>query len=396
MADPRAYLPPGLHEDVIRKLVLDLSLPEPATIEPLLTSAAYHTIYLVVFGADSAAALHPARTNEPDGSISLVLRVSGKHTPRIKTLNEVAAMSWVREHTSIPIPAIVRFDASEDNAIGHEYTLLERVHGVSIDTIYDSLDDAKIGNLIDQLMDYLVDLHRHKWHHAGGLSVDAASEVVPGRVLAENFWQGPEIAEYWGSAEDVDSLNVRGPYDTYTDYVRSHVQQYIRNIERHEALEWMRELIPRLESFNAYLDDNALALNETEYILTHKDLHFGNIMCDPITLQITAVLDWEFAAVLPLPLWSPGGGFLWNAKDGPEAIAERDRLFEDIFSKLCKERAPRLLSDFDVKKQMPHRAILKLLNFTRAIVEVCPRGQRIENVRKWRVTLEEALSELGV
>lgn len=396
MADPRLYLPPDLAEEVIRQLVEELSLPEPSIVKPLITSAAYHTIYLITFPGDAAAALHPAVANEPDGSISLILRVSGKHIPRIKTINEIAAMSWVRDNTSIPTPAVVRFDSSEDNAIGYEFILLEKVQGVSIDKIYDNLDDGKLEKLISQLTEYLVELHRHEWNHAGGLSIDDDNKIVPGRVLAENFWQGPEIAEYWGEAEDVDSLNVHGPYDTYTDYIRSHIQQYIRNIEKHTSLDWMRDLIPKLAAFNAYLNDHANELNKTKYIFTHRDLHFGNIMCNPDTLQITAILDWEFAVVLPLPLWTPGGGFLWSAKDGDEALAERDRLFKDIFSKICRDRSPSLLSDFDVKHQPPHKAIVEVLNFTRGIVEVCPRRRQIGSARAWRANVEEALGELGI
>ncbi|KAK9772047.1 putative Aminoglycoside phosphotransferase domain-containing protein [Seiridium cardinale] len=397
MADPKLYLPPALSENTIRKLMSELSLPEPTAVKPLITAAAYHTIYLVTFSAEADLAFGPAQSNEPYGSVSLVLRVSGRHIPRIKTMNEVAAMKWVRDNTSIPIPAIVRFDATEDNAIGYEYTLLEKVHGVSIDTIYDTLDDAKLKHLIDQLTDYLIDLHRHEWHHSGGLSLDESGKIVPGRVLAETFWQGPEIAEYWGSDETVDSLNVCGPFSSYTAYVMGHIEQYIRNIEIHQSLEWMRDMIPRLGAFMAFLNDRSAELDGTRYILTHKDLHFGNIMCDPRTLQITAVLDWEFAAVLPLPLWSPGGGFLWSAKDeSQESLLERDRLFQDIFTTLCGERDPGLLSDFNVKTQMPHKAILRVLNFVRAIVEVCPRGQKLDRAREWRITVEEALAELGV
>ncbi|KAF7518979.1 hypothetical protein G7054_g13254 [Neopestalotiopsis clavispora] len=369
MADPRLYLPPVLSDAIIRTLVSDLSLPEPIAIKPLITTAAYHTIYLIIFSAADAPALHPARSFEDDGSVALILRVAGKHIPRLKTLNEVAAMTWVRNNCKIPIPAVVRFDASDRNAISHEFTLLERVRGVSVDTIYDQLDDGKIARLVSQLTDYLVELHRHEWTHAGGLSIDESKNIVPGRILAENFWQGPEIAQFWGDDATIDSLNVHGPFSSYADYVQSHIQQYIRNIEKHESLEWMRDLIPRLQGFLTFLQDRAAELNDTKYILTHKDLHFGNIMCDPETLEITSILDWEFAAVLPLPLWSPGGGFLWSAKDeSPASIAERDRLFKDIFSKICEQRSPGLLADFDVKNQDPHKSIVDVINHVRYIV----------------------------
>ncbi|KAH6658102.1 kinase-like domain-containing protein [Truncatella angustata] len=394
MANPKLYLPPNLSEDLIRKLLADLRLPEPTTVKPLITTAAYHNIYLISFPGESALSLGQAQPNEPDGSISLVLRVSGKHLPRIKTLNEVAAMTWVRDATKIPVPAIVCFDASQDNAIGHEYILLEKAPGVSVDTIYDSLDDEKREYLIIQLMNYLMELRQCEWHHSGGLSMNENGKIVPGRVLAENFWQAPEIGEFWGSEETIDTLNVTGPFDTYTDYVEGHIQQYTLNIEKHASLEWMRDIIPRLQAFVAFLKCNATNLNDTKYILSQRDLHFGNIMCDSVTLQITAVLDWEFSAVLPLPIWTPGGGFLWNAQEGPEALAERDRLYQ-IFTKLCKSLDCDLVADFDIKNQKPYLEISRVLNYVRAIVEVCPRGQKSDSVRSWRTAAEEALTELG-
>ncbi|KAI1781294.1 kinase-like domain-containing protein [Hypoxylon cercidicola] len=373
MGDSKLYLPPRLSETSIRELLQSLNLPEPGAIGPLNTIAEYHSIYVIDFPPQDAAKLKPARTSEPDWRISLVLRVSGKHLPRIKTLNEVAAMSWVKKNTEIPIPTVIAFDASDDNPIRHEFTLLEKVPGVSVDTIYDSLDDAQKKFLVRQLTEYLIELRRHGWNHAGGLSMDPAGNVVPGRIVAENFFQAPEIAEYWGINETIHSLNPNGPFDTYTSY--------------------MRGVVPRLLAFNSLLDQWAGELNVTRYILTQRDLHFGNVMCDPSTAQITSILDWEFAVVLPLPLWTPGGGFLWNGQHTTEGLAEQRRLCE-VFEQVCAELDPALLGDFEPK--LPHDNIKKILNYVRAIVEVCPRGQKADAARDWWKLAEETLSKLGV
>ncbi|XXG96896.1 hypothetical protein Hte_003187 [Hypoxylon texense] len=392
MADPKLYLPPSLPETSIRELLRSLKLPEPATIGPLNTVAEYHSIYLLGFHSQDAAKLQPARPSEPDGRISLVLRVAGKHLPQIKTVNEVSAMSWVRENSGIPIPAVIAFDASDENPIEHEFTLLEKVPGVSVDTIYDSLDDTQRKFLVSQLTEYLIELHRHEWNHAGGLSMDLAGNVVPGRIVAENFFLAPEIAKYWTSDETVDSLNPKGPYETYTSHVKGNIEQYIRNILVHESLAWMRDLVPRLQVFISLLDQRADELNDTRYILTQRDLHFGNVMCDSSTAQITAVLDWEFAVVLPLPLWTPGGGFLWNGQHTTDGLLEQKRLYH-VFEQVCAERDPKLLEDFNPKA--PHDSIKKVLNYIRAIVEVCPRGQKAEAAREWRKMAEQSLDELG-
>ncbi|KAH8668577.1 hypothetical protein BX600DRAFT_510662 [Xylariales sp. PMI_506] len=396
MADPKLYLPGALSDEVIRKLLTEVQLPVPVEIKPLKTIAAYHTIYLITFSStDSGSELGQLQPTEPDGSISLVLRVSGRHLPQIKTLNEVAAMKWVKAHTKIPIPEVVRFDASENNALGYEYTLMEKVPGVSVDTIYDTLDDGKKAYLISQITDYLIDLRHQECHHVGGLSLDEQGQVIPGRVLEETFWQTPEIAGIWGPDESVDTLNSLGPYVGYTGYVKGHIQQYIRNIELHQSLDWMRDLIPRLRRLNEYLDEHAEELDSTKYILTQRDMHFGNIMCDRETARITAVLDWEFAEVLPLALWSPGKAFLWNGQETAEGMAEQDALYE-VFAKYCQERDPELLADFDVKTQHPHKSISRAMNYVRGIVEVCPRNQKAEAARSWRKTAEEALGELGL
>lgn len=287
---------------------------------------------------------------------------------------------------------MIAFDASDENPIHHEFTLLEKVPGVSVETIYDRLDDTQKELLVRQLTEYLVELHYHGWDHAGGLSTNPAGNVVPGRIVAENFFQAPKIATYWGTNETVDSLNPKGPYDTYTDFVKGHMKQYIRNILLHPSLEWMRDLVPRLLAFNSFLDQRP-SLNDTRYILTQRDLHFGNVMCDPTTHRIIAILDWEFATVLPLPLWTPGGGFLWNGRHSTEGLAEQKRLY-NVFEQVCANRDLTLLGDFEPRT--PYDTIKRVLNHIQAIVEVCPRGQKEDAARDWRRLAEEGLGKLDV
>ncbi|KAI1375823.1 kinase-like domain-containing protein [Hypoxylon crocopeplum] len=392
MADPKLYLPPVIPEINIRNLMRALDMPEPIAVSDYKCNAEYHSIYAIKF---QSADIPNNLTTEPhDGLSTLLLRVAGKHYPTIKTQNEVAVMRWVKSKTSIPIPTIVAFDHTENNPIGFEYTLLECLRGTGVDAVYRSFGDAKLEYIVKQIARYLNELHAYTWGHAGGLAPDPnTTDVIPGRVVAENFWQAPEIAQWWGPGETVDSLNPRGPYENYTSYVKGFLEQYIRNIQRHESLSWMRDMIPRLEALNSWLQ-RSRELNDTTYVLTHEDLHLGNILCDERTDQITGILDWEFAKVLPLPLWSPGGGgFLWNCECSPEAKPEQQRL-QEVFKTYCSTSYPHLLLGDDI--QEPHRSIAVVLNYIRAIVEVCPRNQRHGDRMGWREKAEEALRNLGV
>ena len=162
MSSPRDHLPPRLSVKEIHALLAHLSLPLPASIDALQVTATFHSIYLLNYAASTPAeALLPARARRPDGSLTLVLRISGNHIPHIKTANEVATMTWVREHTSIPVPAVVAWDdcsgsggggKGPTNPLGREFTLLEWVPGRSVDRMYTRMTETAKVRLVEQLM----------------------------------------------------------------------------------------------------------------------------------------------------------------------------------------------------------------------------------------------------
>lgn len=399
MATPAQYLPPALPDETIQSLLSSIALPAAKTITPLTVTAEYHSIYLLHFSPAANARLAPARTREPDGSTTLVLRVSGRHLPHIKTANEVAVMRWVQTHTSVPVPAVVRFDATEDNPLGHEFTLLERAPGISVDKVYGRLDDAAKHGLVGQLAEFLDELQARGWESMGGLRfVDDGDEIVPGQVVDETFWQAPDIDKFWSATETVSSLNVGGPYEKYTDLCAAYLEKFIYAIERHESLAWMHDLTQRLTAFRNLLTNHCetveqLKLNDTRLVLAHKDLHFANIMFEPVSGKITSVLDWEFAGVVPASRWNPARAFLWNGTYSDESKAEKEELMAS-FAKVCKEKAVPVLEDAEANEYQ--QAMQTVVSFMRAIVEVCPRGEKEDAARGWRKTVEEALLKFGV
>jgi len=402
MGTPKEYLPPALSEDAIQSLLSSVHLPPATRISPLQVSAAYHSIYLVHFPPSAADQLVPAKTREPDGSMLLFLRVAGRHLPRAKTLNEVGAMRWVRAHTAIPVPAVVRWDATEANPLGCEYTLLEKARGTSADAVYDALDDRAKESLVAQLADVLVQLHEHSWDHVGGLVVaEDGDSVVPGPMVDEWFWHVPDAAKYWGDGELVASLNPLGPYPGYTAWCRGQLEKYQYAILHHPSLEWMRDLLPRLSDFTAVLQQQTLALDkDVKIVLAHKDLHFANVMMDydpssgslPV---VTAILDWEFAGIVPAQRWNPVRAFLWNAKTAGDGGREEKARLWAVFERVAKEKGLTLLEDAEFSSPL-QEAMQTAVNYIRAIVEVCPRGQAEDKVQEWRKVVEEAMEKFGI
>jgi hypothetical protein len=383
---------PILSDAAINQLLASLRLPSTKAIDKLHASAAYHSIYILKFASEDAPTLVPSSSRNSDVPVDLILRVSGNHLPRVKTLNEVACMRWVSYNTTIPVPTLVRFDASVDNPISHEYMLLECIPGISVDKIYDQLDDRAKGYLVSQLTDYLVQLQSHTWEHVGGLSL-VDDKIVPGPVLDETFWQTPDLEKYWVVGDTVQNLNIEGPYKSYTEYSIACLQKYSLNIEKHPSLTPYRELCPRLTAVAERLRDNP-AIDEMEYIFAHKDLHFGNVMCDPVTATITGVLDWEFSGVVPAPMWNPSKAFLWNVQETAEAKIERDRMLE-IFQRTYDEQNLTGILE-GVKMNAAQDALDNILRYMRAIVVTCPRGQQVGQHAQWRATIEASLDYFDV
>ncbi|GKZ36010.1 hypothetical protein AbraIFM66950_006883 [Aspergillus brasiliensis] len=413
------YLPPPIPTISITNLILSLSLPKPTSITPLNVSAAFHTIYLIHFDASTAATASIAARHDPnsDGSITLVLRISGSQIPRIKTSNEVTVMTWVRRNTKIPVPNVIRYSASSDNPLGYEFTLLERMPGVPVATVYDTLTEGQKIKLVEQLAEYVIELHSMPWEggYVGGLRLLSSHDdhhdrkesegIVCGPPMEETYWQTPDLATHWtGLDVSLDTLNPfkSDGYASYTAYNIACMECYIHAITIHPSLSPHRDLIPRLKGFISVLEEDNEELNKVSYVLAHKDLHFANILCDPShpDCPITAVLDWEFASVVPAPRWNPVRAFLWNYRYGVEDKAERDRL-EGVFEEVCRRKGAEWVLE-GMKLSERQDGMQRVVSHVRAMVEVGVKtgeegeAEGREKVRMWREVVEGILDVFGV
>ncbi|KPM37545.1 hypothetical protein AK830_g9007 [Neonectria ditissima] len=383
MGTPADHLPPAISEDTIEELLLTIGLPRATAIANPKVTAQYHSIYFVT--------LPPTETSH--GHSELVLRVSGYHLPAIKTMNEVAVMTWLSKNTTIPLPEVIAYDASVENPIGHEYTLLSRVQGVTLSDIYDSLSDEQVAQILDQLIGILCQLQAHPWEGIGGLVLDDQGEAKLGPVLDETFWQVLDVEALWPKGETIATLNIGGPYPSYVDYISAQVLKNIRLIQTHDKLTFMRDVVPRLLSFEAALYKHADKLNRVKLRLAHKDLHFANIVFDVSSGRITGILDWEFCSVVPFTKWNPRRSFLWNGLDDAKSLDEKNRLL-GLFTQLCEEKDNFLLEDANYTSPL-QESMQKAADFLRAIVEVSPRDQRQDQVQGWRETVLENIAQFS-
>ncbi len=128
--------------------------------------------------------------------------------------------------------------------------------------------------------------------------------------------------------------------------------------------------------------------------LAHKDLQFADLLLDPSSNTITAVLDWGFSGVVPFTKWKPRQSFLWYGRDDEKAAGEKQRLMR-MFVGRCAERKVSLLEDAEFASPL-QESMQKVADFLRAIVEVSARGQREDLVQGWRATVLQSMEPFGV
>src|SRR5690349_17315599 len=111
-----------------------------------------------------------------------------------------------------------------------------------------------------------------------------------------------------------------GPFADLISLAKDSISWTKSQLERHPYMIQYKHLIPLLTKLYDNLDSiYGHSEDESEIVLCHFDLHSGNIMIDPSTLEITGVLDWERASSYPWRYhWGLFRGFWVGSSDADE------------------------------------------------------------------------------
>lgn len=171
---------------------------------------------------------------------------------------EAAAMRFVREKTSIPVPkvydAYMRQDRPNCGAI-----LMEFIEGDTLHKIWGDLDDAQKHSILTQLKTYLDELRAIKGDFIGS---------VDGSYCEEQIFSNNRGA--YGPFKSEDEFRegcINAMYECHHDNWSETVAQFIR------------------------------ALPPGEIVLTHNDFHPRNIMVRDG--KVVAIIDWELSGFYP-------------------------------------------------------------------------------------------------
>lgn len=274
------------------------------------------------------------------------MRVALPVDPFFKTESEVATIQYVRERSSLPVPRVIAFSSSSSNPLGFEWILMEKVHGVPIDQVWEHMTfDAKMSVVVEfadkikALLDLRFSLFGNiyfadVWNQVGytpllagkleaaedKVDVDIAigGDYVIGRVVSTDFFRdkrlllpanrGPfrttrelALAELRVFGHRIRNLSP-DPGDDY--YSETDKELASAGAELVEVFDWL-ELVASTNIFPPPSPDSRYETAgggtppEDTKVLWHHDLSSMNILVHPETCRLVGVVDWESVGIVP-------------------------------------------------------------------------------------------------
>ncbi|KAK5955094.1 hypothetical protein OHC33_003773 [Knufia fluminis] len=228
---------------------------------------------------------------------------------------EIATLEYLRAKTNVPIPQVYAYSTSSRNPIGYEYMLEEFMPGILLSKRRNKLSSAQLSTVIRQLAVYQAQLFHRCFSAIEGLQKTADGDFAPSTMAAIQFLWYQRVRDpiYKGLFDSTNSWMrtllqlMRNETQRLYDEDMAASQSDSESDEEDEGsdyepvlnnivylLQHLPEVLEKL-SLNAVGDVHA-----TGTVLYHPDLSTHNILIDPRTARITAIIDWENVSAVPL------------------------------------------------------------------------------------------------
>jgi hypothetical protein len=278
-----------------------------------------------------------------DGTPDAVIRFPGPgHTTfrDEKTINEVQVIQFLQENTTIPVPRLISWGLTEDSPQHFgPFIISEFVEGVHLsDILRDPADKKQLwlnpqidGRVLEtvygQIADIMLQLYNFNFEHIGAISKDSSTGLwsVTRRPLTYSMNELATTAFY--------------PVDKYPTAPFVSAREYFHSLMyEHETHLWTQRNLcgSPTEARNRYISRHLFAQSVDKYCTNDRgpfklfcdDFRPQNILVDPTTLRIKAVLDLEFTNAMPSqyasePPW-------WLLLVGPDSYVLRGRTIEEF------------------------------------------------------------------
>ncbi|KAI1774270.1 hypothetical protein F4818DRAFT_452333 [Hypoxylon cercidicola] len=243
-----------------------------------------------------------------------------------KVKNEVMVMKYLCEHTNIPVPCVRHWGLTKDSPqqLG-PFIIMDLMEGQDLSDILQQpnentkepiildpdIDEAKLDVIYEQIASFMLELSHLEFPRIGAISKDATSGqwAVTGRPLTYDMNEVVTLGGY-----PAGQFATMASFDRADNYFASRAQCFQTHLEAQrnivgddEDLAWNHFVARR--SFAELIPTHGTIDNAGPFRLFCDDLRPTNMLVNPETLRITAVLDFEFTNAMPaqfandLPWW---------------------------------------------------------------------------------------------
>ena len=293
---------------VARKLALEhlpADLSSDARISPFAQGAFYR---LYCLSSDHTTAEYLMRVALPIG-------------PFFKTESEVATMDYIRRNSSIPVPEVIAYASSASNELTFEWILMERVRGVPLQQVWDTMPFQAKMHLTIELARSLKELRQRQFPMLGSIyyadvwnQVDYMPTLEPDAGIDGTFVVGRMVSTRFFRDKRLLLRPNRGPFTTARELATSQASPLARRI-RHlspspgtayyceadevladdgaevlETVDRLVEVVPRIYSETDDMEDTK--------VLWHDDISLMNVLVNPETYKIVGIVDWESVRIV--------------------------------------------------------------------------------------------------
>ena len=242
---------------------------------------------------------------------------------------DVAILDFVRQRTSIPVPEVVAWDFSSDNALRKPYVIQQRVPGSDLNSIWGNISHVQRCTIACEMGSVVKSLLTLESARPG--LIDAPST---GKIFARDLKIVPfdlKIVPFDLRDNGEDLIGTSAPETLSDMQAPQTTSEFFKTIFRKRQAHALSEPFEGpIKLFTGLYEtvcnmDNMGFFSKDLHCFCHVDLHSRNIMAEiqpDDTIKLTAVLDWDEAVFAPKFVNCQPPWWLWE-EEGDDRVDEK-------------------------------------------------------------------------
>lgn len=240
-------------------------------------------------------------------------------------LSEAATLRFLTTTTRVPVPRVFDVAAQgSDNDVGVGYILMEKIEGHPL--CWNDLDSGGKQKVLERFAIIFAEISRHTFPAIGCIEHPDSLQV------------GPLVHARTATRDESGGIHQQGPFNSALDMYLSFAKHQLESILNEEiyvdepvipflVYRYLIDILPTI-----LLEDTE---SETQFFVKHVDDKGDHILVDD-ELNITGIIDWEWAQTLPKQFAFCAPAFMLSVVDfyeGKNNLSEDESMFASILER---------------------------------------------------------------